>query len=403
MNEEIKKLSEKFEGALKDLREEVDKKSSDPLNQEKISKLNESLDEMDKKFQQIQKEKDIKEKESLELKEKVDLLESKLVSAKGRTNYESEETKKHKIAFDNYLKRGYASVDKEIEKKYLRTDRNEDGGFLCPTDWTNELIKDLVEVSPMRSIARISRTSKRSITLNKRTGTPTAYWTGEGEEKTESKSQYGLVEIPVNKLTGKTIITSELLTDTDYNLQEEIRMDMLEQFARAEGIGFLTGDKIKKPEGILINSDIEKYNTGIADAISADSLFEIQGQFKSGYLKSRLRWILNQKTLYQDIRTLKAGDGHYLLSADISKGLPPTIAGVPYVIMPDMPDVGAGTYPMAIGDFFIGYRIVDHTLMSMIVDIYSLSDYNKVKYVMHRRLGGEVVQSESIKILKVSA
>jgi HK97 family phage major capsid protein len=41
--------------------------------------------------------------------------------------------------------------------------------------------------------------------------------------------------------------------------------------------------------------------------------------------------------------------------------------------MPDMPNEGANTFPIAVGDFNKGYRIVDRVMVSVLRDPFTLS------------------------------
>jgi HK97 family phage major capsid protein len=70
--------------------------------------------------------------------------------------------------------------------------------------------------------------------------------------------------------------------------------------------------------------------------------------------------------------------------------------------MIDMPDIGAGLYPVAYGDFMRGYYIVDRVGMTMIRDEFTLATSGKVRFTYTRRVGGKVVLPEAIIKLKCS-
>jgi HK97 family phage major capsid protein len=111
--------------------------------------------------------------------------------------------------------------------------------------------------------------------------------------------------------------------------------------------------------------------------------------------------LLNRTTL-ATIRTLKDGQGQYLWQNGLAAGLPSTINGDQYVSAIDMPNIGAGLYPVAYGDFARGYTMVDHTDTTMLRDPYTLGREGKILFIMHRRNGGKVVLAEAIKKLKIS-
>jgi len=80
-----------------------------------------------------------------------------------------------------------------------------------------------------------------------------------------------------------------------------------------------------------------------------------------------------------------------------------TIVGRPFTLMPDMPDVGAGNYPIAFGDFQRGYLIVDRVSMSVLRDPYSAKRYGAVEFTGYKRVGGQVVLASAIRIQEVAA
>jgi HK97 family phage major capsid protein len=68
-----------------------------------------------------------------------------------------------------------------------------------------------------------------------------------------------------------------------------------------------------------------------------------------------------------------------------------------------MPNVGAGAYPVAFGDFRRGYMIVDRLQLAILRDPFTQATTGTIRYVARRRVGGQVIISESIRKQKVSA
>ncbi len=117
-------------------------------------------------------------------------------------------------------------------------------------------------------------------------------------------------KITVNKMMVYSDISVEMLQDSAFNMQQEISADVAEDFAKLEGNAFINGNGVKKPEGLLFNDDVSEYNSGAA-ALTADSLFEIQGELKLVIIF--FLYYMNRKTLNQHVRTLKDSNGQYLL------------------------------------------------------------------------------------------
>ena len=77
---------------------------------------------------------------------------------------------------------------------------------------------------------------------------------------------------------------------------------------------------------------------------------------------------------------------------------PDRLLGRPIVIMDDMPDIGSDSFSIAFGDFGEGYRIVDRLGVSVLRDPYTNKPF--VKFFTRKRVGGDVVNFDAIKLLK---
>ena len=65
-----------------------------------------------------------------------------------------------------------------------------------------------------------------------------------------------------------------------------------------------------------------------------------------------------------------------------------------------MPDVGAGNFPIAFGNFAAGYLIAERMATRILRDPYSNKPY--VNFYATKRVGGQVLDSDAIKLLKIS-
>jgi HK97 family phage major capsid protein len=92
----------------------------------------------------------------------------------------------------------------------------------------------------------------------------------------------------------------------------------------------------------------------------------------------------------------------YIWLPGVAGSVPNTILGATYVEMPDMPNEGAGNFPIAVGDFYKGYRIIDRALLSVLRDPYTIASTGQILYRARKRVGGAVVLGEAIAKLKCS-
>ena len=69
--------------------------------------------------------------------------------------------------------------------------------------------------------------------------------------------------------------------------------------------------------------------------------------------------------------------------------------------MQDLPAIAAGSLSIAFGDFNAGYQIVDRQGIRILRDSFTAKPY--VKFYTTKRVGGDVVNFEAIKLLKFAA
>jgi len=330
---------------------------------------------------------------------RMDELETKLNRpAQGETKGVDQEVEKKK-AFNLYLRKGVEAFTPE--QKALVTYDDTLGGYLAPSEYVNEIIKGIVEFSPIRTVASVRQTSRRDVELPKKTGSLSAVWVAETGTRSETTGMtYGLEKIPVHEMSAIVDISFADLEDSEFNMEAEISAECAEQFGVAEGKAFVEGNSVGKPQGILTNGSIESTASGDADEITADGLLDIFYDLKSAYANNAV-WLLNRSTL-KAIRKLKDGNGNYLWQPNIGLGTPPTICERPYIECVDMHDIAANAYPAVLGDFKRGYKIIDRIAISITRDNLTQASSGKCRFTARKRVGGQVVLAEAIRKLKIA-
>lgn len=347
-----------------------------------------------------------------ELQAQVDLWETKTkrpspTFTHGDTDLTNEQLEA-KEAFYNGLRLGAARMKPE-QVKLLSVGTDADGGYLAPTQLLNEIIKDTPEYSPIRSVARVRQTANKSVSLPKRTGTPTATWSGEGGAAVETNGTYGMEEIHAHVLTAMSVITVEALEDAAFNMAAELQFDGAEQFGVAEGLAFILGNGVKKPQGILVNADVLARSVASKHAtkLTAQGIINAFYQLKTVYA-NKATWALNRLAL-REVRLLTDGAGNYIWTPNLTLAKPPEILERPYIECPDMEapdssgDFTAADIAMLLGDFSRGYNIIDRTQMTVQRDDTTLAHLGEVRYIMRRRVGGQVVLPEAFIPVEIGA
>ena len=173
--------------------------------------------------------------------------------------------------------------------------------------------------------------------------------------------------------------------------------------SQLENESFISGNQDGRPRGILSYpagrdwNQIEKIRV---NAVNADSIFRLFYSLKEVY--STNGTFLMNRELIQHIRSLRDdGNNRYLWQPSLEKGTPNTLLGAEVVAVPDMPGMAQGNSCIAFGDFKKGYCIVDRHGIRIMRDPYTEKPY--VKFYATKRVGGDVINSEAIKLLAIAA
>jgi len=398
----VEQLGTAFEEFKKTHQEELkqikSKGSADVITSEKLARIEKSLDQLEDVNQKVTKAKLAQDANE----EKLNKIET-IVSRPGFDISAKADTSMEKKVFDKWLRDGKEALSPE-EVKVLTASNDNTAGYLAPPEYVQELIKGIVEISPIRSIARVRSTTNRSVQIPRRTSTFAATFVAEQGSRTETTGyQVGMEEIPTHELYALVDISEQELEDSVFNLEQEMTSEFTEQFAKAEGNAFVSGNSVGKPEGIVTNSSVGVTASGVSASLNANSLISLYHAVKPDYSRNGT-FVMNRSTLAA-VRKLQDGSGQYVFQAGFSLqvGVPNTILGAPYVEATDVADVGSSTKPIYFGDFRRGYLIVDRVSMSIMRDPFTQATSGNVRYIARRRIGGQVILPEAIQILQCGA
>lgn len=143
-------------------------------------------------------------------------------------------------AFAKYLRYGEKHLSAE-ETKALSVTDPESGGHLVPPEMSSEILRDLVQYSPIRALADVRTTHKSSVLYPKRTSGTNAAWVDEMEARPESGLTFGQVEIPVHNIGTFVPVSKNLIGDSSGEVEAEVRLALAEDFGKKEATAFLTG------------------------------------------------------------------------------------------------------------------------------------------------------------------
>ncbi len=362
-----------------------------------LKPINDRIEEETKKYGEATAEtKAICEK----VNDRLDEIEARFEKASLDTKPEAEDSVARK-AFAQFCRKGLDKLGPD-EVKVLNVSDDTEGGFLAPAELVNEIVKGVMEYSPLRELATVRQTSRNSVKAPKRTQAATASWVSEQGTRSETTNpKYGMEEIPTHELYALADVTFAELEDAAFNIESILRDEFSEAFGTAEGTALITGNAVGRPEGILSNAEVIAAATtsNSNDALNSDDFIDLLYALKEPYHRNAT-WLLN-RLVVRDARKLKDQDDQYLWQPALAADVPATILGQPYRMATDMPVVADGAYALAVGDFKKAYWLVDRIQLAVQRDPYTQASSGAVRFHARKRVGGQVVVPEAIKILTI--
>jgi HK97 family phage major capsid protein len=322
----------------------------------------------------------------------------------------AERPREVKSFVDGYLRQG-----REAEVKAMAQGSPADGGYAVPRAIDEAIALVLKRISPIRTVAQVVQTGTSGYRKLIMTSGAASGWTGETGPRPETASpKFAEVVPPYGELYANPSATQAMLDDAAFDLEAWLADEIGREFARAEGAAFVNGSGANQPKGFLQapmaaqGDAVRPYGTlqmlvsGNAtgfDAAPDLKLLDLVHSLKAGHRQGAV-FVMNSATLGA-LRKLKGTDGQYLYQNSLVDGHPVRLLGYPVLEAEDMPDVGAGNVPIAFGNFAAGYLITERSTTTILRDPYTNKPF--VNFYATKRIGGQVLNSDAIKLFKISA
>lgn len=325
----------------------------------------------------------------------------------------------HKSAYNSWLRKGVGESElAALEAKAFATNTNggADGGYAVPKVIDQAIVKKLIDISPVRQVATVVQVGTSNYKRLADIGGAASGWVGETAARNATNTpQLAEISPTMGELYANPQATQVMLDDVQFDAEAWLAASVAEEFARAEGAAFISGDGTNKPTGFLAGTPVATADatrawgvlqfiaSGAAAALptTADKYIDVVHSLKAGHRQGAV-WMTN-KAVLASLRKIKAdgATGDYLWQPSLQAGVPSTFLGFGVVESEDMPAVEANAFPVAFGNFGAGYLIVDRMGVRTLRDPYSNKPY--VGFYTTKRVGGTVQNSEAIKLLKVAA
>ncbi len=311
---------------------------------------------------------------------------------------------------DGYLRKG-----RENELKSINGLTSAEGGYAVPRQIDAAIAAHLKSISPIRSIAQVVQTGSAGYRKLVTTGNTASGWVSETAARPETATpSFAEIVPPSGELYANPAASQAMLDDAMFDLEAWLADEIAMEFARAEGAAFINGNGTNRPKGFLtantsLQDDTARPFGTLQHLVSGEAaglgsvielvLIDLVHSLKSGH-RQGASWVMNSATL-AEVRKLKAADGSFIWQPGLVEGQPDRLLGYPVVEAEDMPDVAAGAFPIAFGNFRAGYLIAERSATTILRDPFTNKPF--VHFYATKRIGGQVLDSDAIKLLKISA
>lgn len=386
-------------GEVRQLSEKAEKGMLTPEQKTLLDGLNGKLDEIEEKNAENTQNWVKQQEQEAEFKQRIEDLEDQLINGQAGHSVDFKNSDAYKALTDVLVNDEKAAYWQEHdEKALLRTDSDVSGGVIATPEISSKLIEPITELNPIRQYADVMRIGSKSIIMPTVTGEFECEWEGEAEEGEEDAPSFGTEQITPFRLSVTVPVTLDQLMNSSFDVETWIMSKANQRFAKKEGTAFILGNGVKRPLGFISKKSIfdSAMNSSVAGKFDGDDLINLQGELKAGYNEM---YTFNRRTLAY-IRTLKGSDGQYLWQPGLNGAAVNQIAGTPYFLSPDMPNMANNAVPVAIADFKRGYQIVDRTDIAFVRDEVTRKKQAIVEVTVHKWVSGKPVLDEAFKLLK---
>jgi len=377
---------EEFKSTNDQKLKQVEKRgSADPITENQLEKIGDALDEYKARLHQLEIRNN---RPAVSLSSKNHLLDTE-----------------YKSAFVDYLKKGNENLLSNLSKKHLSGASNAEGGYLVDNAMYQYVEKNIAANSIMRKLASRQEISTDSFDILSDDGNFDSGWVAEADQRqTTNAATIDKKSIRVHEIYAQPKVTQKLIDDSKIDIAKWLGEKLSEKFTAVENASFINGDGQNKPKGILTYAagkgadKIEQIKSSIEGSVTAESIIKLYYSLDVQY-SGRASFVMHRDML-QQIRLLKSETtGQYLWTPGLELGAPDTLLGVPVYESPDMPTPKKDSLAIALADFKSAYMIVDRAGMNMMRDPYTEKPF--VKFYTTKRVGGDIINTHAIKLLRL--
>jgi HK97 family phage major capsid protein len=314
-----------------------------------------------------------------------------------------------KQAMGKELNEKESNAIEQMKKEYntLQAGDGTLGGYLVLPQYERKILVGITQISPIRQYASKYTTSSNSLEIPKDTGSFDAAAVSElGTRAATDGQTFGMENLTCHEQYVEIPLSHQLLEDEAFGLEAYVTGKMQKRFAKKEATDFVTGNGMGKAEGFMKNAAVlaAAVASGVSAGLDLGSLMDLFAAIYEEYMPNA-RVFMRNATWWYIVKNLTDGMGRPFFMPSANDLPPGRIFGVPVVLAPDMAAIAASAYPIALGDLSEGYAILDKINTGRLLRIEDTTQVHAGTVLLHsyRRVGGQVVKAEAIKVLQCGA
>jgi len=278
------------------------------------------------------------------------------------------------------------------------------GGYLVPDEWAAQIEKYMLDYSGILQAATIMRTS-HGRTMNMPTVNDTttkSVKTAEAAAATTQDLTFAQVQLDVFKYSSKMLVSSELVQDDAYNIEQQMTAAFADRFGRILNQECTLGDGTGDPNGVVTATSAGK-TAASATAITLLEVLDLKHSIDPAYRRSTKFGFMFNDAILLALKKLVDSEGRPLWQPSYRENQPDTIDGTQYWINQDMDSsINASSKLMLCGDFSkYTVRIAKDMTVQRLNELYAANDL--IGFHAWMRFGGNLLNTAAIKHLITAA
>lgn len=372
------------------------KTSFDGLQEDKINRLQEAMDQTQNRLAQLQ--------QITKQRPTIDASEHKSIARDSH----------YKEAFLSYICCGAEEGVRRAEQKSFNSSSDGEGGYWMPQSMIQNLYSVLVEDSLLRGLTDMKEIKKgRGLDVILDSKNYKVSWEHDRLRAPSKEDDYipqlKKIHIPLCTMAQSPKVSQALLEEGAVHIETWLMEDTRQNMMFAENEAFLWGDPTKhQPEGMLFHAkkegskmpchDVKKeLPTDVTQATQV--LLSMTSQLPTYFLRDAV-W-LGSKEAMRWARSIKTDQG-YLFWVPTKLDEPTSLMGRAFIVT-DLMDKGnkANELPLVFGNVKRGYQSIYREGIRVMRDPYTYKPHVELYITSH--IGGAVIYPEAFCTLKISA